>query len=134
MGSKLMKQYIMYMIYVTLGFSFLSVGYSAPTKTAPTKANFIEISDINAPHPQHCLDERQWKDLKQFSPFNLFDSKEASVWQPCSYALRDAGYTVNVELAHSIEIDGFQLSRVNENETNLLKGFGKKKKKKKKKS
>lgn len=70
----------------------------------------FEIKDINAPHPRHCVDERQWMDPSLFTPFALFGGQE-ELWIPCSYAIKDAGYTVEFVLSSPIEIDGFSLSQ-----------------------
>ena len=106
-------------------FCYFSIANAAPPNIAD-----LEIQDISAPHPKHCLDERQWKDTHSYNPFNIFDTDPSKVWQPCSYALKDAGYTVNIVLKKTIEIDGFELGQANANEYSLLME-GKKKKRKK---
>lgn len=84
-------------------------------EAAPNPSNQIAISDVSAPHPKHCIDERQWLGVKGHSPFQLFDGDPLTVWQPCSYALRDAGYTLNIDLKSPISIDGLELSQVASN-------------------
>lgn len=73
--------------------------YAAPPQTlAPIGAN--------APHPKHCLDQRQWLGAENHHPLNLFEGK-SELWIPCEYALRDQGYSVTFPLAQPIKMDGF---------------------------
>ena len=76
---------------------------------APQKKQNLEVLDVSAPHPKHCLDERQWRGFRGHTPFNLFDGDPKSLWQPCSYALADEGYTVNIDLKTPIEFDGLEI-------------------------
>ena len=81
-------------------------------KQASARPLSLSISEVSAPHPKHCLDERQWRSPQTFSPYNLFDRDVSSVWQLCGYAIQDPGYTVTFTLAQPIEIDGFILKQV----------------------
>jgi hypothetical protein len=72
----------------------------------------LMVSEVSAPYPNHCLDQRQWLNPKEFTPYNLFDSNPSHVWQLCDYAMKDQGYTVNFKLGQAIEIDGFVLTQV----------------------
>ena len=80
------------------------------------------ISEVNAPHPKHCLDQRQWQNPQSFNPYNLFDQDRTSVWQLCDYAIKDPGYTVNFTLNQPITIDGFILKQVLEHASTKTQG------------
>jgi hypothetical protein len=87
-----------------------------PSLSLANPTQVITIRDISAPHPKHCLDERQWKDIGKYSPFNIFDNNNKSVWIPCSYSLKDAGYTLNIDFASSIQIDGIEIKQIDAND------------------
>ena len=82
------------------------------SQNAEARPLSLMISEVNAPYPNHCLDQRQWINPHLFSPYNLFDRERSQVWQLCDYAIKDQGYTVNFKLAQPIEIDGFILKQV----------------------
>ena len=120
-----------YIIITLLIFSFIQV---MNLNVAWTKAkenthkSDLVIKDINAPYPKHCLDENQWQGVDQHSPFNLFDHPKHNAWSPCAYAVKDGGYTLKIELEHTINVDGLALSQVAiQEKLNLVKSKRRKK-------
>jgi len=80
---------------------------SVTVAQASPKAQVAPTNAV-APHPKHCLDERQWMGAEAHHPLNLFEGKER-LWVPCGYALRDAGYSVKFPLAQPVQMDGFKI-------------------------
>ena len=106
-------------IHTWLWIVLLGGGVSASVAAAdPTAA--IQISDVSAPHPKHCIDERQWRGLSGHTPFQLFDGDLKTVWQPCRYALKDQGYTIDFDLEAPVLIDGIAISQVSAESASCL--------------
>ena len=84
----------------------------SPSLSMAEPAPVIMITDVSAPHPKHCIDERQWRGLEKHNPFQLFDNDLKTAWIPCRYALKDEGYTINFDLKSPILVDELELIQV----------------------
>lgn len=89
-----------------LVFTVILAGVSLGPMAVEATPDQLSPTNAQAPHPKHCLDERQWLGVAEHHPLNLFEGPER-LWVPCGYALRDAGYSVKFPLAHPIKMDGF---------------------------
>ena len=90
-------------------FSAISLSFVNPAQAEP-KPEALSPTGARAPHPKHCLDERQWRGASEHHPLNLFDVNER-LWVPCELALRDPGYSVTFPLAKPVELDGFVIQQ-----------------------
>ena len=100
------------MIYLLRGIalSLFILSASFPLSHVEAKPLSFSVKDISAPHPKHCIDDRQWRDPHRYTPFNIFTDDQA-VWVPCRIATQAPGYTVYFEFDEAIELDGFTLSQ-----------------------
>ena len=114
------KRLTLYMIMISSSYLTGIVTSQAKANPNPSKTSF-SIKDINAPYPKHCLDEGQWKGVEKHSPFNMFDGQKDNAWVPCAYAIKDGGYTLNIELEETIEVDALGIQRVGSSERLNLK-------------
>ena len=112
MGQMRVVVTVMLLMLTTGGMFDILFGTKLIADHASARPLSLTVSEVSAPYPKHCLDQRQWLNPQEFSPYNLFDPDSSRVWQLCDYAIKDQGYTVNFKLTQPIEIDGFVLTQV----------------------
>lgn len=100
-------------IFTLMGLALLTCTLEglAHLNEASAKPLPLKISEVSAPHPKHCFDERQWRGAHLFNPYNLFDGSPQTAWQLCGFSIKDPGYTVHFKLETPIEIDGFEITQ-----------------------
>ncbi|MCB9526273.1 MAG: hypothetical protein H6702_23255 [Myxococcales bacterium] len=85
----------------------LSLGLAGAALAAPKGA--LEIVDVRAAQPPHCMAAKQWADPLNGGPVDLFDGQADRPWVVCPEAAAAGDYAIDFTFAAPIQVDGVRI-------------------------